>query len=1095
MNLARFSVMRPVAITMRIAALVLLGVICVGRLPVDMLPKVSIPTVAVIVNWPNVAPEEIETQVTRPIEQAVSSVEGLYQVSSTTSQGSTFIRVQFQWGYDIGQAAVDVLQLVQRAAQRFPSDPTLQTPIVVKFDPSTLPILVFGVSGISDPVKLRTLLDNQVTPIIESADGVASATVTGGEQRAIQVDVDLKRMQAYHISLDQVNQRIAQENINLPAGIGKQGNTEYTIRSLGWFDSPEDIARVPVGSFNGRLVLLRDIATVRDSHSETRLYTRLNGAPAVGITIVKQSDANTVSTAEAVFQKIERVKKLYPELKFGLAYNQAAFISNSIEDVKTSALIGGVLAILILLFFLRNVRSTLVVALSIPISITTTFALLYVCGYTLNTMSLSGMALATGLIVDDAVVVLENIFRHIERDRKPPMEAAVSGTNEIMSAVVASTMTVMVVFLPMLLIKGQAGQMFTQFSMVVIFSIAVSLLDATTIVPMMASRMIQADVHRTDAGEGADVPEQGAPGARRKSRLDRAFDRFGAWFGALDASYRGMLHWALHHRKWVILGAVGVSAASFLLVPYIGSELMPITDSGDFSITIKLPPGSALVETYRTMQKVEQIVRANPNVDTAFMAAGTTLSLRGTTTNLNPYMGSVTVRLKDDRKQSTLQVMNDLRKQLSRLPGVRPLVNQVDLVSTLMTGGPQNVEVDIFGDDLSKLSALGKEVMSRMRTIPGLENVDVNWEESTPEMQWKVDREKALQLGLTFNQIANTINTATNGQIASYYQERGFQYPIIVELQEDQRKTVSELKGLALRSSLPGVTTPDGQTIPRDVLLTQVAQCTYGTGPSQITRQDRQRYIGVSGQPQGRSSGEVQADIEKALSDLKLPAGYYWDWGTNQKRQAEGFSGMTLAIVLAIALIYMLLASQFESFVHPLTVLVSVPLSAVGVILALFLSGRAFGLTALIGLLMLVGIVVKNGILLIDYTNLLRRHGLGRDEAVLRAGPTRLRPILMTSSAAILGMLPLAIGLGKGSETQAPMATAVIGGLITSTLLTLLVVPTVYTIFDDLAVRFHRRPHPAPATAQPSGSGDGYRPDVPISPDVDFEEPIDDRVD
>jgi HAE1 family hydrophobic/amphiphilic exporter-1 len=636
--------------------------------------------------------------------------------------------------------------------------------------------------------------------------------------------------------------------------------------------------------------------------------------------------------------------------------------------------------------------------------------------------------------------------------------------------------------------------MFTQFSMVVIFSIAVSLLDATTIVPMMASRMIQADVHRTggESGDGASPGEGSGAVPQRKGLLDRAFDRFSAWFERLDGAYRHALSWALRHRKWVILGSVGVSAASFALTPFIGSELMPVTDSGDFSITVKLPPGSALSETYRTMLQVEQIVLKNPNVETAFMAAGTTLSLRGTTTNLNPYMGSVTVRLKDNRKQDTVTVMGDLRKQLTRLPGVRPLVNQVDLVSTLMTGGPQNVEVDIFGDDLSKLSAIGKDVMARIRTIPGLENVDLNWEESTPEMQWKVDREKALQLGLTFSQIANTINTATNGQIASYYQERGFQYPIIVDLPENERKTVADLQGLALRSSLPGATTPDGLTIPRDVLLSQVATCTYATGPSQITRQDRQRYIGVTGQPQGRSSGEVQADIEKALSDLKLPSGYYWDWGTNQKRQAEGFSGMSLAIVLAIALIYMLLASQFESFVHPLTVLASVPLSAVGVILALFLSGRAFGLTALIGLLMLVGIVVKNGILLIDYTNLLRRHGLGRNEAVLRAGPTRLRPILMTSSAAILGMLPLAIGLGKGSETQAPMATAVIGGLITSTLLTLLVVPTVYTIFDDLAIRFRRAPHPEPAVLPGPQSGDGSEPSVG---DVAYEEPVDDRLD
>ncbi|MGC8669048.1 MAG: efflux RND transporter permease subunit [Chthonomonadales bacterium] len=1038
MNFARFAVTRPVAVTMRIAALVLLGAICVTRLPIDLLPKVSLPTVAVVTNWPNVAPEEIETQVTRPIEEAVSSVPGLYQVSSSTTEGSSVVRVQFQWGYDIGQGAVDVLQLVERARQSFPTDPTLQTPIVFKYDPSQLPILIFGVSGEPDPIKLRTLLDNEVSPIIESADGVASAVVTGGQQRAIMVDVDPDRLRAYHLSLQDVTRRIAQENLNLPAGIAKQGNTEYTIRSLGWFTSPQEIARIPVGSYNGQLISLGMVARVRDSHPETRLYTRLNGKPAVGLIVVKQSEANTVSTADAVMAKIRYVQRLYPNLKFNLAYDQAQFIQASINDVETSALIGGVLAVLILLFFLRNIRSTLVVALSIPISIISTFALLYVAGFTLNTMSLGGLALATGLIVDDAVVVLENIFRHIERDKKRPADAAVSATNEIVNAVLASTLTIMVVFLPLLLIKGQAGQMFTQFALVVIFSIAVSLLDATTVTPMLASRIISGEAHMENL--------QG----HRRTLGQRMFYRFGQWFDALDASYRRGLNWAIHHRLWIIAGAAAVSGASLLLVSQIGTELMPQTDSGDFTVTVKMPVGTSLATTNRTMQQVERIILANPNVQTAFSASGTTLSLRGTTTSLTPYQGSVTVKLKDARKESTLQVMNDLRKELARLPGARSMPNQFDIVSMLMTGGPQNVEIDIFGSDLATLSNLARQVMDRVRGIPGFENVDVNWQQATPEVQWQVDRQKALQLGLSFSDIANTINTATNGTIASYYQEGGFQYPIIVDLPEAQRKTVPQLENLVIR--------PAGNTgfASTDVLLSQVASYRYGTGPSEITRLDRRRYIAVTGQPQGRSTGEIQADIQKALASMHFPSGTYWDWGTNQKRRAEEFSGMVLAIFLAIGLIYMLLASQFESFVHPLTVLFSVPLSAVGVILALFLTGRAFGLTAFIGLLMLVGIVVKNGILLVDYTNVLRGRGIPRDEAVLTAGPTRLRPILMTTSAAVLGMLPLAIGIGKGSETQAPMATAVIGGLLTSTMLTLFVVPTVYTLFDDLARWLHR---------------------------------------
>jgi HAE1 family hydrophobic/amphiphilic exporter-1 len=922
---------------------------------------------------------------------------------------------------------------------------------------------------------LRTLLDNEVSPIVESASGVASAVATGADQRAVIVDVDPEKLQAHGAGLTDVITRVAAENINLPAGIAKQSETEYTIRSLGWVISPEDLARVPLGFFNGQLVKLRDVAEVRDSHAETRVYTRFNGQPAAGLIIVKQSEANTVATSKAVFAALDKVHQIYPQLKFGVAYNQAEFITDSINDVKTSAVIGGLLAVLILLFFLRNIRSTLVVALSIPTSIISTFALLYMCGFTINTMSLGGLALSTGLIVDDAVVVLENIFRHIERDKKSPFDAAIEGTNEIFSAVVASTWTIMVVFLPLLLIRGQAGQMFTQFAMVVIFALAVSLLDATTVVPMLATRLIST----RDVTESADVE----PAAHR-GLLQRAFDRFGQWFEALDHSYRGALAWALRHRMLTLTVVALVTASSFVLVPRIGFELMPQSDSGDFTITVKMPIGTSLSLTDHTMKQIEKIVSSNPDVDTAFSAAGTTLNLRGATTQLIPFQGSITVKLKDNRKKSTLAVIGDLRAQISKLPGVRALLQTTDLVSLIMTGGTQNVEVDIFGDDLTTLSNLANDVIDRTHSVVGYENVDVNWQEAMPEIQWNVDRDKADELGLSFSDIANTINTATNGTIASYYQEKGFQYPIIVQLPERTRKTVPDMLQMIVRSSaLVGLTqapSTAGQTFTATatpvqspgssggagarstgpgILLSQVATPVYGTGPSEITRLDRRRYIAVTGQPQGRSSGPIQRDIGSVLADVKLPTGYYWDWGTVQKRATEEFGGLDLAVFLAVGLIYMLLASQFEAFLHPLTILLTVPLAATGIILGLFLTGRAFGLTAFIGALMLVGIVVKNGILLVDYTNLLRKRGLERNEALLTAGPTRLRPILMTASAAILGMLPLASGLGRGSEIQAPMATAVIGGLTTSTFLTLLVVPIVYSLLDDLsqAVRHKKR--------------------------------------
>ncbi|MCE5215642.1 efflux RND transporter permease subunit [bacterium] len=1033
MNIARIAVSRPVAMTMLVLAPVLLGAVCLTRLPVDLLPKVSLPTISVQTSWPNVAPQEIETQITRPVEEAVSAAPNIYQVNSSTTEGSSSVRVQFQWGTDMGQAAVDVLQLVERAKQRFPNDATLKTPIIRKFDPNQMAILVYGVTGESDPVKLRTILENQVVPMVEAANGVASATVSGGQERAIIIDADPVRLAAHSVTLSQVIKRISQENLNLPAGIGKQGNTEYVIRSLGWLPSPEKLAKLPITSLNGRLVTLGEVADVRDSHDETRVYTRFNGEPSASLSIAKQSEANTISTGYEVKEKIEKVRELYPNLSFSVAYDQASYIEQSINDVKISAFLGGTLAILILLFFLRNLRSTLVVAISIPTAIISTFSLVYLCGFTLNTMSLGGLALATGLIVDDAVVVLENIFRHIERDRKDVWTAAVDATTEIMGAVFASTWTVMVVFLPLVFIKGQAAQMYTQFALVVVFSLAISLVVALTAVPMLATRLISGEAHAENInGE-----------VRHRGLLQLAFRQAGKWFDALDQSYRNGLQWAIHHRLTVLIAAVVITIGSLPIMAQVGTELMPATDSGDFSVSIKMPVGTALEKTNEVVLQVEDIVRANPNIDTVLAAAGANMRSAGSVGQSVPFQGSVTAKLKPDAKATTQEVMRSLRKQLSALPGVSARLEQNDLVSSLMTGGGQNVEIDIFGQDLATLSSTAKEVMAALRDIPGLENLDVNWQEAMPEIQWQVNRDKASSLGLSFSDVANTINTATNGSIASYYQESGFQYPIIVQVPEGKRKTVEDMLHLVVSPS-------SGNNTQGAITLNQVAHANYGTGPSQITRLNRQRYIAVTGSPQGRSPGEVQTDIKKALSRVTLPTGYYWDWGTSQKRRGEEFAGMALAVILAIGLIYMLLASQFEAFLHPFTILLTVPLAATGVALGLFLTGRSFGITAFIGTLMLVGIVVKNGILLVDYTNHLRSQGMGRDEALLRAGPTRLRPILMTASAAILGMLPIALGLGKGSEVQAPMATAVIGGLATSTLLTLFVVPVVYSALDGL---------------------------------------------
>ncbi|HWD41675.1 MAG TPA: efflux RND transporter permease subunit [Fimbriimonas sp.] len=1104
MSVARWSVERPVAVTMRIASLVVLGAICLTKLPVDLLPKVTIPTVAVSTSWPNVAPEDMETTITRPVEEAVSSVSNLYAISSTSTLGNSSVRVQFNWGTDIGQAAVDTLQLVEKARAGFPNDPTLHDPIVYKFDPSTLPIIIYGVTGIDDPVQLYTVLNNDVTPLLESADGVASATVTGGLQRSIMVDCDPTKMQAYGVSLSQISNRIQKENVDLPAGIARQGFTEYTIRAKGYVSSPQQIADLPIQSSSGRIVTIGMVAKVSDSHQEIRTQVRLDGKPAAGVLITAQSAANTVSVADAVDQKMQQIHKMYPQLKFEASYQQAPFIKDSVNDLKTSAMIGGSLAVLILLMFLRNWRSTLVVAMSIPTSIISSFALFYFAGFTLNTLSLSGLALSTGLIVDDAVVVLENIFRHVERDKKRAAEAAVSGATEITPAVVASTLTVIIVFFPLLMIQGQAGQMFTQFALVVIFSIAISLLDATTVVPMLASRLINEEEVEEEAH-----PELRRKRGKREGPMIKVFNWFGVRFNNLDASYHRGLAWAIRRRFLVVGGALAICALSFLLLPLVGTEMLPTTDSGNFTVNIKHPVGTAFALTDKTVKAVENVLLSNPDVQTVFSASGTNLTLRGSTTAQISYQGSATVQLKDNRKRSTQENMKLMQKQLSNIPGARIVVNPYDLVSQLLSGGSQNMEVDIFGQNYDDMMSTANKIVDELRSVPGLQGVDLGVQESTPEMHWVVDRQKAEQFGLSFEDVASTLNAATNGSLSSYYNEDGYQYPIYVEVPPDLRRTAEQLGELPVVASNSGggdngggggngsgggnnsssntsnVTSVAAGTPASQVLLKQVAKPIIELGPNQINRQNRQRYVSIFGNIVDRAQSAVMDDVSKVLDKMEMPNGIYWAYGLRQQDQAKQFSGLYLAIFLAIALIYMLLASQFESFIYPLVVLMSVPLCSVGVILALFFTNRAFGLTAFIGLLMLIGIVVKNGILLVDYTNQLRGRGLGRDDAILTAAPTRLRPILMTSSAAVLGMFPLALAYARGSEMEAPLATAVIGGLTTSTFLTLFVVPCVYTMFDDLARKIRRNKKDlAPSIVGPSvgavehkGSSDDGRPE------------------
>jgi hydrophobic/amphiphilic exporter-1 (mainly G- bacteria), HAE1 family len=1040
-DIAEVSVKRPVATWMRILIFVMLGAIAFTQLAVELLPDITRPSLYVVTSWSGVSPEDLEQQITRPVEDAVATVPGLVRLTSETSEGTSRVTVEFAPGHDMNQAAIEVLQLVQRAQRGFPSnEPSLQAPTVQRFDPNSLPVLVLGVSGIDDPVRLRTVLNDEVKPILESAEGVGAAEVNGGQERAIMVHFDPQRLLARSLTSQDLVRALSSENQNVPGGTAYEGNKQLLVRSYGWVQSLRELQRIPVGQSDGRLIPLIAVAQVLDSHRETTSMQRLNGVPAGSLNILKQSNANTVTTVQRVLEKLEQVKKNHPELEFREVYNQSAFVSHAVHSLEEAAVVGGGLAMLVVFFFLRNFRSTLVVATSIPVSIISTFSFLYLWGYSLNTMSLVGLALATGLIVDDAVVVMENIYRKIEEEGLDPATAAIEGTRPIVGAVVSSTLTIMVVFFPLLLVPGQTGQMFKQFALVIIVSMAFSLLDALTGVPMLCAQFIKG-THESASGFWA-----------------RMFERWGKWHDSLDRGYADLLRTSLRHR-WLVLGAgLALTASSALLVPFIGYDFMPGSDTGTLRMQMSMPRGTSLEETDKAMRRIEGILAKHKDVSTFLTTVGQGSGSRGSRDS-----GSAWIDLRDEKSRaSSDRVGQQLGAQFREIPAVRAFPSTMDIVRTQIAGGNQgqSLELNIFGPDLMQLAELSRQFLDVLKEVPGCEDMRDRGGDPAPEIRWVVDRQKASQLGLSFSQVASALQTASEGTVASYFQTSGTRAPIVVQVAPHARNTVANLEKLVVNANVattvedasPGTT----ENAPRGVTLGQVAQAVQATGYATINRATRQRYTVLVGAGEGRPVSEIQKDAERALASIDMPPGYSWDWGARMKAQQEEFGRLSFVAVLAIVLIYMLLAIQFENLIVPLSILLSVPLCGLGIFLALFLTATPFSVMAGVGCLMLIGIAVKNGILLVENTIQARQRGLPREQALLEACPARLRPILITALAAMLGMVPIAMR-GRGGELEAPMAIAVIGGLFASTLLTLFVVPLAYLVFDDLETRYLKK--------------------------------------
>jgi HAE1 family hydrophobic/amphiphilic exporter-1 len=1028
MSIPRLAIERPVTMFMLSGVIMLIGAVSLARLPVDLMPDVSYPSLTVRVQYSGVGPLEMEELVTRPIEQAMAAVAGLERLESTSSEGSSRVTLNLAWGTDLNEAADDVRSRLDRVRGRLPEE--ADAPTVFKFDANSFPIMSVGLEGDYDRVKLREIAEHDLSQRLERVPGVAAVTVQGGLRRQIHVELSKEKIRALDLPVDRVVNLLRTENQNIPLGEIDEGDRTYLVRSQGQFENIDEIRDLVVMTRAGVPVYMKDIADVTDSTEDFRSFTRINGRPGVRLSITKQSGTNTVQIADGVRQEIERINQGSTGIKMTVLNDSSIFIKRAITSVQEHALVGGALVMLIIFLFLRDLRATFIVFTSIPISVIGTFALLYFNGYTLNTMTFGGLALGIGMIVDASIVVLENTFRHMEHG-KDRMQASIEGSEEVWSAILASTLTHIAVFVPLLFLTGVSSILFKQLAVVVMFSLTMSLFVAVTVVPVMCSRLLK-------------LPP---PVEARKGISGRLYTLSENFLNGMDHAYGRLIHRALQHRPTIIGLGTALTVAAVLILPTIGFELMPQADEGEVQVTAELPVGSRI-------ERQEEVALRLETLGTEYVPEAIDISTNGGGGGFGGGGGGgggggsrtqMTIRLvpKDERHRSSEQIARDLNRQLaSVIPGViittRASGGNQQANRLMGGGGESRIALEILGDNLQQAQRVAQDAKSVMDRVPEVRNARVGRDEGRPELAVMVDRPKAALFGLSVTGVANSIRTSVGGTQAAFFREGGNEYPIVVRLREADRERLEDLNDVLIN-------TPGGQVLQAKNLMSLKNQA----GPTEIQRKNQERIIRVTAEPEGALSDGIDA-VKARLGDIRVPPDFQVGFGAEAEEQARAFSQLQMMLILAVVLVYAVMASQYESLRDPFIIMFSVPLAAIGVVLALKLTGTTFSLQAYIGVIMLAGIVVSNAILLVDYTNILRRRDkLPLREAVETAGRVRLRPILMTSIATVLGLVPMSLGIGEGAELQAPLARVVIGGLIASTMITLVFVPTVYTLFEE----------------------------------------------
>jgi HAE1 family hydrophobic/amphiphilic exporter-1 len=1020
MNLPGFSVKRPIFTTMVTLILVILGAVSLSRLQIDMLPNIELPTLTIRTNYEGASPEVMERLVTQIIEEIVGTVPGVEEITSTSSEGRSTVRVSFVWGTEIDTAAIDVQGKLEDEINELPDD--IVRPRIRKFDIASFPVVLLGISSTLDPVELTELIEVQIRYRFARIPGVAQVDAWGGFNREVRIELDPDRIKAIGLPLDRVIEAIRDANLDLPAGKIEEGRYEVMLRAPAEFVNLDQIRDTVIVQREGGAVTLGQIAEVKDTYEKLTRIVRVNGGRGLRVAIRKQANANTVEVSRRILAEVKAANADFPQIKIVPVINQGNFIERSIANVARSVLYGGGLAIVVLLFFLRNIPSTLVISLSIPISIVTTFALIFFGGFTLNLMTLGGLALGVGMMVDSSIVVLENIFRRRSEEGEAPEEASVEGAREVATAIIASTITTLVIFLPLVFVRGVSGILFKELAYVIIFALVCALTVALSLVPMLASRLLTSKRNHVKAP------------ASRPNRWAAVADSI---FSGLENAYLNLLRWVLNHRLVTVFAAAAVLGASSLLLPLIGSEFLPPSDEGEVSVSGKMEIGTRLELVDRQTRIMEQIVQpAVPETVASVVSVGAS----GWRADAGAE-GEIRMSLLPaaQRKRSNVEIAKDLRRRLTgSVPGMETRVRapQGQFLLERLLGGDEGLTIEVRGYELATLDALAAAAAKLVVDVPGITDVQTSLEAGIPQQEIRVNRDKVADLGLSVRDVTELLQTAVAGSKAGEYRSGGNSYRILVQLKDAEKRSLNEILNLTL-------TTEAGDK----VALRNVVAYEPSRGPILIDRKDQQRTVTVRANVAGRDLGSVATEVQVLLDQIPRPVGYDLTVAGNYEEQQKAFRELVISLVLALVLVYMVLACQYESLRDPLVVMFSVPLAAVGVLVTLFITKTTLNVQSYIGCIMLGGIVVNNAILLVDQAGRLGRSGMRTRDALTEAGRRRLRPILMTTLTTILGLLPLALGIGEGSDAQAPLARAVVGGLTGSTLITLVLIPVVYSLF------------------------------------------------